>query len=561
MTPKTRLYSLIVVFILSGLALGGLVAYTILDQPAPIVQPTDQPYVPVPTTNTNTNTSTVQLLSSDVTWNTPVKISSLHVFPPVTQSSDYTYDPEKTAEYYRVGLINNGLYKGANIIIVVVPPEGLGGNIYNHFLEQDGKITILDDHSDYFNSMFENTFDMKKVAVDHQIILPDLKPQEIIKGPKPRQILELNPYSMKMFQPTDLQIVFSDPIAGPIYTNIIGTNPFPPQMGPSSNGFYIKMPDGTSYAYKLKIDFINEQNIPAITWTDGSINTTAYESTDRGGCGSSNYAAVISPSDISITKDLTKVGINSFGDTIYALKDTNHKLLKDFYNTTYQIYGEDQQKISYEEFIKAHPLIFWIDPFQRLIKLSSYAFQPMAECGKPVIYLYPPKTTNVSVQVKPEGGLSYSDPAYNTGWQVTAEPNGQLTNLADGQTYPYLFWEGRGGLYEKPTKGWVIDRAEVNQFLREQLQVQGLVGQEIEDFMEFWLPRMQAKPYYFISFYGTRVMDQLAPLTIEPKPDTVIRLLMDFTPLDQPISVKPYAMPKAPTREGFTVIEWGGVIQ
>lgn len=71
---------------------------------------------------------------------------------------------------------------------------------------------------------------------------------------------------------------------------------------------------------------------------------------------------------------------------------------------------------------------------------------------------------------------------------------------------------------------------------------------------------MQEKPYYFVTFLGNRDMNILAPLTIEPKPDTMIRVLMDFTPLDKPIKVKEYEI-VTPKREGFTVVEWGGVIR
>ena len=60
---------------------------------------------------------------------------------------------------------------------------------------------------------------------------------------------------------------------------------------------------------------------------------------------------------------------------------------------------------------------------------------------KPVIYLYPTHTENVSVQVGYKPGFIKTEPSYNeqTGWQVEAQPNGTLTNLTNGKTYPYLF--------------------------------------------------------------------------------------------------------------------------
>ena len=71
---------------------------------------------------------------------------------------------------------------------------------------------------------------------------------------------------------------------------------------------------------------------------------------------------------------------------------------------------------------------------------------------------------------------------------------------------------------------------------------------------------MQAAPYYFVTFMGNSVMDELAPLNITPKPDTIIRVLMDFTELKAPISVEGYNI-RTPVRKGFTVVEWGGVLR
>ena len=48
-----------------------------------------------------------------------------------------------------------------------------------------------------------------------------------------------------------------------------------------------------------------------------------------------------------------------------------------------------------------------------------------AEKGKPVIYLYPEKTEEVKVTVKPKGGVTESIPAYGKGWKVKATPEGK----------------------------------------------------------------------------------------------------------------------------------------
>ena len=185
---------------------------------------------------------------------------------------------------------------------------------------------------------------------------------------------------------------------------------------------------------------------------------------------------------------------------------------------------------------------------------------PLAECAKPVIYLYPEKQTRAHVRIAPQGGLSHAEPPYDaeTGWVVNAHPSGTLMDTATGGTFPYLFWEGRGGLYEQPRKGFVVERVRVNAFLNDALAQLGLTEREIGDFISYWEPHMRSAPYYFITFLGAREMDRLAPLAVEPKPDTVIRILMDFSPLTAPVPVKPIEL-WAPKRVGFTVVEWGGV--
>jgi hypothetical protein len=106
----------------------------------------------------------------------------------------------------------------------------------------------------------------------------------------------------------------------------------------------------------------------------------------------------------------------------------------------------------------------------------------------------------------------------------------------------------------------VVQKGNIRDFLIEKLVKLGLNKKETADFLGFWEPRMQGSPYYFVSFLGNREMDQIAPLTITPKPDTVIRVLMDFAPLEKPIAVPGYDI-QTPARNGFTAVEWGGVLK
>ena len=66
--------------------------------------------------------------------------------------------------------------------------------------------------------------------------------------------------------------------------------------------------------------------------------------------------------------------------------------------------------------------------------------EPQYEILKPVIYLYPEQTTAVTVRLDYKGKFTCTYPDYPAGgWQVTARPDGTLTNKADGREYSYLF--------------------------------------------------------------------------------------------------------------------------
>lgn len=68
---------------------------------------------------------------------------------------------------------------------------------------------------------------------------------------------------------------------------------------------------------------------------------------------------------------------------------------------------------------------------------------------------------------------------------------------------------------------------------------------------------MQTFPYYRMSFLMNDILDQSAPITISPKPDSMQRIFMDFTGLNAPIIVpEQHLIPFV--RTGFSVIEWGG---
>ena len=175
--------------------------------------------------------------------------------------------------------------------------------------------------------------------------------------------------------------------------------------------------------------------------------------------------------------------------------------------------------------------------------------------AKPVIYLYPEQETMVSVSLDYAGTLTATYPAYENGWTVTAEPDGTLYD-ENGDEYSYLFWEGEDKTDYDFSKGFCVAGADTADFLREKLAEIGLTPREYNEFIVYWLPKMQDNPYNLIAFQSEAYTDT-AKLDIDPTPDSLLRVFMAWKPLHKAQNIEPQTF--APfTRDGFTVVEWGG---
>ena len=175
--------------------------------------------------------------------------------------------------------------------------------------------------------------------------------------------------------------------------------------------------------------------------------------------------------------------------------------------------------------------------------------------AKPVIYLYPEEETDVTVQLDFNGTLTTTYPAYNGGWTITAQPDGTLTD-ANGREYYCLFWEGESNVQYDLSEGFCVAGNETEAFLEDALRRLGLTDKEANEFILYWLPQMERNACNLISFQTDLYTDN-AKLTVSPAPDSVLRVLMAWMPLEAPIDLVPQTL-DAPAREGFTVVEWGG---
>lgn len=189
-----------------------------------------------------------------------------------------------------------------------------------------------------------------------------------------------------------------------------------------------------------------------------------------------------------------------------------------------------------------------------IVQLSREMESSMSN-EKPVIYLYPEQEKEVSVRLDYDGKLTCTYPEYDNGWHVTAAPDGRITD-ENGQEYNYLYWEGETEQEYDFSEGFCVAGEDTAEFLEDALDRLGLTRREANEFIVYWLPRMEQNEYNLISFQSEAYTDH-ARLSIQPEPDTVIRVFMAYKPVENEQEIPEQTL-AAPERSGFTVVEWGG---
>lgn len=120
-----------------------------------------------------------------------------------------------------------------------------------------------------------------------------------------------------------------------------------------------------------------------------------------------------------------------------------------------------------------------------------------------------------------------------------------------------MYWEGKGTPKYNMTKGFCIKGEDTASFLEEKLRILGLNDREAEEFIIYWLPKMQDNKYNYIRFASLEEINEYMPLELSVKPDTIIRICMQYKPLNKFMEVEEQEL-ATPERKGFVVVEWGG---
>ncbi len=179
---------------------------------------------------------------------------------------------------------------------------------------------------------------------------------------------------------------------------------------------------------------------------------------------------------------------------------------------------------------------------------------------KPVIYIYPQTAMTVRVQLEVAGKYVAQYPKMNRddGWEVRAQPNGDLLDPRTEKTYAYLFWEAERAeqFVIDESKASLVARESVVDFLDKMASAYQLTPRERTDFVSYWMAPMQANAFSMVQFLDVDYTSY-AKMRVTPEPDSIIRMFMVFKAAT---GLERVGNPSMPTveRRGFTVVEWGG---
>ena len=177
---------------------------------------------------------------------------------------------------------------------------------------------------------------------------------------------------------------------------------------------------------------------------------------------------------------------------------------------------------------------------------------------KPNIYIYPDEQIQLSVKLNfPMGGeIVTSIPDYGTGWNVMIDTTGLINN-----TYSYLFYESTQPDVWQRNDGWVIETDKLESFFRQNMIDYGFKGREIDDFIEYWIPRLTTYPLYSIYPQKKSIIDNVVRLDFSKQPENILRLFYVIKGCNQLQDKVSNPAIDSFKREGYFVTEWGVVLK
>ena len=176
---------------------------------------------------------------------------------------------------------------------------------------------------------------------------------------------------------------------------------------------------------------------------------------------------------------------------------------------------------------------------------------------KPILYLYPEEEMNITVNFDKEELLTTTYPKFNNEWNVLVKPDGSI--YENGKCYYALYWEENRNKDCDFEDGFYVEKDNAINFLEEKLTTLGLNDKERNEFIMYWLPKLEENGKSIVHFDLTDELQKENEMIINPKPDSILRVHINIKKVNKKTNIK---VQKLPTfkRSGYTAIEWGGTI-
>ena len=178
---------------------------------------------------------------------------------------------------------------------------------------------------------------------------------------------------------------------------------------------------------------------------------------------------------------------------------------------------------------------------------------------KPNIYIYPTQKINLTIEIDfPYGGsVIESIPFYDEIWNINVDPSGLINNQ-----YNFLYYECKVPDRFQRNYGWDVEGDQLENFFRNNLSETGFIETEIEDFIEYWIPRLESSDDYLIYPQFCADIDPFIELQFSNEPESLLRLLyvIETKQINDEIELLEPVIPEF-VRKGFTVTEWGVILK
>lgn len=235
----------------------------------------------------------------------------------------------KFVNYYNVGrVISEGEYKDNALILVEYYPDSgyTSDRCFYRLIQKLDKekreyeyiflssyYTALDDN-DMLSEEDKNILQQMRnagIIFDDDLKIADLEFPEIVSIEGSEYGLKLNEFSLGsgvFFDDFNCKPVFVHPHSGSFYSCL--ENSLNPDGYKFPQNLFLKSFDGTRVLYNLDSDFLNQYEPRMSIWNQ-------------------SYAVI--PDRTIEEKEIESIGKNEFGETLYAFRDENNPILKDYF--------------------------------------------------------------------------------------------------------------------------------------------------------------------------------------------------------------------------------------